>query len=341
MEDKMVPSYIGGQAVIEGIMMKNASTYAVAVRKYDKQIIVKKETDKIKQRKKWTKLPFIRGVFAFVDSMVLGMKSLTYSAGIFAEDEEEAEPSKFEKKLREIFKGRFEDVMLKITVAISIIMAVGIFMLLPVLLSNVLRGIIHSAKIMAMVEGFMRLGIFILYVALISNMEDIKRVFMYHGAEHKCINCLEYGKVLSVENVAGSSKHHKRCGTSFMLYVMVISIIFFMIIQVDTLWLRLVSRVLLIPVIAGVSYEILRVTGNKGNNKFFDILSKPGQWLQALTTREPQSDMIEVAIAAVDASFDWRKFLMTSFPERYPEDNFPKYEYELDEAGDVEEASQM
>lgn len=194
-------------------------------------------------------------------------------------------------------------------------MAIGIFMLLPAVISNFLKGFISSMFVLSLIEGVIRIGIFVGYVALISRMEEIKRVFMYHGAEHKCINCIEHGLELTVENVMISSKQHKRCGTSFMLIVMVISILFFMVIRVDTLWLRLLSRVLLIPVIAGVSYECLKIAGNS-NSKWIDLLSKPGMWLQNLTTKEPTKDMVEVAICAVEEVFDWKTYLKENFNKK-------------------------
>lgn len=174
---------------------------------------------------------------------------------------------------------------------------------------------------MAILEGFIRIAIFVTYIKMISRMEDIRRTFMYHGAEHKCINCLEHGLILNVDNVRASSKQHKRCGTSFLIIVMIISILFFMVIRVDTVWLRIVSRILLVPVIAGVSYEFLRLAG-RCDNALVNFLSKPGMWMQNLTTTEPDDDQIEVAIAAVEAVFDWKAYLRENFPEtEIPEDD--------------------
>ena len=194
------------------------------------------------------------------------------------------------------------------------VMAVGIFMVLPMFLSNIFRKIIPSDTVMAILEGVIRILIFIAYIKLISNMEDIKRTFMYHGAEHKCINCVEHGLPLTVDNVRKSSKEHKRCGTSFLLIVMVISILFFMVIRVEGVWMRAVSRIVLIPVIAGVSYEFLRLAG-RSNSCVVNALSRPGMWMQALTTTEPDDSMIEVAIAAVEKVFDWKAYLKENFPE--------------------------
>ena len=292
-------SGIGGQAVIEGIMMRNQDRYSIGVRKPDKSIEVKVEDYRsFIPCKTLTKIPFVRGVFNFIDSMVIGMKTLTYSAS-FYEDEEDAGKPKDEKS---------EALMMGGTVALSIVLAIGIFMLLPYFAASLFRRLTDSALVISVLEGVLRLVIFLGYIALISRMEDIQRVFQYHGAEHKCINCIEHGMELNVENVQKSSRLHRRCGTSFLLIVMVVSIIFFLFIRVNSPLLRGVVRILLVPVIAGVSYEFIRLAG-KSENPVVLTLSKPGLWLQKLTTREPEDDMVEVAIAAVEAVFDWRKFL--------------------------------
>ena len=292
-------SGIGGQAVIEGIMMRNQDRYSIGVRKPDKSIEVKVEDYRsFIPCKTLTKIPFVRGVFNFIDSMVIGMKTLTYSAS-FYEDEEDAGKPKDEKS---------EALMMGGTVALSIVLAIGIFMLLPYFAASLFRRLTDSALVISVLEGVLRLVIFLGYIALISRMEDIQRVFQYHGAEHKCINCIEHGLELNVENVQKSSRLHRRCGTSFLLIVMVVSIIFFLFIRVNSPLLRVVVRILLVPVIAGVSYEFIRLAG-KSENPVVLTLSKPGLWLQKLTTREPEDDMVEVAIAAVEAVFDWRKFL--------------------------------
>ena len=292
-------SGIGGQAVIEGIMMRNQDRYSIGVRKPDKSIEVKVEDYRsFIPCKTLTKIPFVRGVFNFIDSMVIGMKTLTYSAS-FYEDEEDAGKPKDEKS---------EALMMGGTVALSIVLAIGIFILLPYFAASLFRRLTDSALVISVLEGVLRLVIFLGYIALISRMEDIQRVFQYHGAEHKCINCIEHGMELNVENVQKSSRLHRRCGTSFLLIVMVVSIIFFLFIRVNSPLLRVVVRILLVPVIAGVSYEFIRLAG-KSENPVVLTLSKPGLWLQKLTTREPEDDMVEVAIAAVEAVFDWRKFL--------------------------------
>ena len=302
----MKSSGIGGQAVMEGIMMKNGDTYAVAVRKPDKEIVVKKDVHKtLKKCEKLTKLPFIRGVFNFIDSLILGMSTLTYSAEFYEEDEE---PSKLDKALEKFMGGFGEKFIMGMTVAVSIILAVGIFMIFPYFLAELFQTIIVSDILLALLEGVIRVAILLGYIFLISKIEDIQRVFMYHGAEHKCINCIEHGLELNVENVMKSSKEHKRCGTSFLLVVMVVSIIFFLFIRVDSAWLRVVLRILLVPVIAGVSYEFIRLAG-RSDNKIVLALSKPGMLLQRLTTSEPDESMVEVAIKAVEAVFDWEAYL--------------------------------
>lgn len=309
-------SGIGGQAVIEGVMMKNGDEYATAVRKPDGTIEVKKDTYvSMGEKVKLFSLPFIRGIFSFVDSMVLGMRALTFSASFFEDDEEDMEPSKFEKFLERLFGEKMEKALMSIVMAFSVVMAILIFMVLPMFLANIFHSFIKSQTVMAILEGVIRIGIFIAYIGLVSRMEDIRRTFMYHGAEHKCINCLEHGLDLTVENVRNSSKEHKRCGTSFLLIVMIISILFFMVVRVNTLPLRILSRIVLIPVIAGVSYEFLRLAG-RSNSKLVDLLSRPGMWMQGLTTKEPDDDMIVVGIASVEAVFDWRGFLNRNFPEK-------------------------
>lgn len=317
----MKSSNIGGQAVMEGVMMKNGDRYAVAVRKTNKEIEVKVDDYKgIIKNKKIQKIPILRGVFNFVDSLVLGMKTLMYSSSFFLEEEEEEE-KKDSKKIEktEEQKKKSDDLLMGITVAISIVMAVGIFMILPYFISNLLRRVTDSAFLISLGEGAIRIAIFIAYIFLISRMKDIQRVFMYHGAEHKCINCIEHGLDLTVENVRKSSKHHKRCGTSFLLIVMVITVVMFMIIRTDSPVLRVVYRLLLVPVVAGISYEFIRLAGNS-DNKFVELLSKPGMALQRLTTKEPDDTMIEVGIASVEAVFDWKKYLAENFGKSYEEE---------------------
>ena len=267
----MKSSNIGGQAVLEGIMMKHKDAYSVAVRKPDGEIIVQKDEyhSIVGKWKKLTTIPFIRGIFNFIDSMVLGIKTLTYSASFYEEEEEqekltEAEALKKEKQEKWLMGG---------TVAFSVVAAVAIFMVLPYVLSSFLKPLIPSYHIRTVIEGFVRIGIFILYVLLISRMEDIQRTFMYHGAEHKCINCIEHGLPLTVENVKISSRQHKRCGTSFLFFVLAISIILLLLVQVESPLMRVAVRIALLPVIAGISYEILKLAGSS-DNALINLFSK-------------------------------------------------------------------
>ena len=306
-------SGVGGQAVMEGVMMKNQNQYAVAVRKPDHKIEVK--ISQHKMSKPWEvmrKIPVLRGVVSFVDSLYLGMSTLMYSASFFEdEDEENEKKQKRENLSEEQIKAldkkekKQDDLLMGGTVALSIVIALGLFFALPYFLSGIFHKITQSQMMIALFEGIIRLVIFIGYIAIISMTPDIKRTFMYHGAEHKCINCIEHGMELNVENVRKSSKLHKRCGTSFLLIVMLISILFFMFIRVDSKPLQLLLRLVLIPVIAGISFEFIRLAG-KYDNWFMNILSQPGLWMQRLTTKEPDDDMIEVGIASVEAVFDWK-----------------------------------
>ncbi len=306
-------SGIGGQAVLEGIMMKNKDKYAVAVRKPDGviEVDIDEYTGVIKDSF-WKKIPFFRGIFNFIDSMVLGVKTLNYSASFY--EDEEAKETKFDKAMGKIFKGNAEKVLTGFVTFLSVLFALAIFIALPMLLSEIFTKDIRNASLIAMIEGIIRIVIFIAYVVLISLNKDIKRVYRYHGAEHKCINCIERGKPLTVDYVKHSSRLHRRCGTSFLLLVVLISVILFFFIRVDNRLLRLGIRLLLIPVIAGISYEILRLAG-KYDNVIIRIISAPGMWVQRLTTKEPDESMIEVAIAAVEAVFDWRDFRNEKFPE--------------------------
>lgn len=306
----MKSSNIGGQAVLEGIMMKNRDRYAVAVRKPDGEIFVQtEEFHSVTGRyKKLTTIPFIRGVFNFIDSMVLGIKTLTFSASFYEEEEEEKEFSEAEQKKKE----KKESLLMAGTIAFSIVAAVAIFMVLPYFLSSLMKPVVPSYHLRTVIEGFVRIGIFIIYILLISRMKDIQRTFMYHGAEHKCINCIEHGLPLTVENVRNSSRQHKRCGTSFLFFVLAISTILLLLIRVESPLMRVVVRIALLPVIAGVSYEVLKLAGNS-DNPFVNLLSKPGMAIQKMTTSEPDDGMIEVAIQAVEAVFDWRAYERDNF----------------------------
>ena len=304
----MKSSNIGGQAVLEGIMMKNRETYSVAVRKPDGEIEVDiQEYKGVLPWKAPQKIPFIRGIFNFVDSLVLGMKTLTYSASFFEDEEEEIltedEARKQEKK---------EKLIMNLTVVVSVLIAVGIFMVLPYYLSSIIEKHTSSHLVMTVLEGVIRVAVFLIYIVLISRTKDIKRTFMYHGAEHKCINCIEHGLPLTVENVRNSSRQHKRCGTSFLFFVLAISIILLLLIRVESPLMRVVVRIVLLPVIAGVSYEVLKLAGNS-DNPVVNLLSKPGMAIQKMTTSEPDDGMIEVAIQAVEAVFDWRAYERDNF----------------------------
>lgn len=293
----MKTSGIGGQAVIEGVMMKNKTEYAIAIRKPDKTIEVKKDVYVgLGERIGLFKLPILRGVASFFDSLSLGMNSLSYSAS-FYDEEEEKKPGQ-EKK---------ESIILGITMAIAIVIAVAIFVLLPFYFMEIFKKQITSNIARSFIEGIIRLFLFVIYVKAITMMNDIKRVYMYHGAEHKVINCVEHGLELNVENARKQTKEHKRCGTSFLLYVVILSIIFFAFINVEQMWLRMLLRIILVPVVAGVAYEFIRLAG-RTNNVIVNILSVPGLWLQRLTTTEPDDDMLEVAIASVEAVFDWKAY---------------------------------
>ena len=327
-------SGIGGQAVMEGVMMKNGRDYAVAVRTPSGKIEINKDKTK-GNRETVNKIPLVRGVVAFVDSLVLGISTLMLSASYYeeeftgekakddaTEDALDLEKAKKSEDADEVVvhdrtleddkadgkekKGQAIEIV--VTVMISTVVALALFLLLPYAVSKLLTNWIGYPSLLALIEGVVRVGVFILYVFAISHMPDIKRVFMYHGAEHKCINCIEHGLELNVENVKSSTRFHKRCGTSFLVIVLIISIIVFMFIRFDNNFIQLGCRLLLVPVIAGISYEFLRLAG-RYDNWFVNALSKPGIWVQHLTTVEPEEEMIEVGIKSVEAVFDWKKFL--------------------------------
>ncbi len=308
---KICYSGIGGQAVLEGVMMKNRDIYAVAVRKSDGKIVVNtQEYAGILGDSFLKKVPFVRGIFNFIDSLALGMKSLNYSASFY--EDEEAKESAADKALNKVTGGRAEKVFMALTLIFSIALSVAVFIALPYYLSTLFGKYVRNHSLLNIIEGAIRIVIFLSYVLLISLMKDIRRVYMYHGAEHKCINCIERGRALYVENVRRSSRMHRRCGTSLLLFVMFVSIILFFFITVTNPVYRIVLRIALIPVVAGISYELIRFAG-KHDNVFVRILSAPGMLLQRLTTREPDEDMIEVAIQSVEAVFDWRQYLKENF----------------------------
>ena len=308
----MKSSNIGGQAVLEGIMMKNGSKYAVAVRKQDGDIAIKQdEYHSIIKWKKLTTIPFVRGMFNFIDSLVLGVKTLMFSASFFEDEETEVVLTKEEAEK----KQKKEDLIMTVTMIVSMFVALGLFMVLPYFISNLFKGIITSRLLRTVLEALVRIMLFVGYVLAISKMKDIQRTFMYHGAEHKCINCIENGMELTVENVRKSSKQHKRCGTSFLFFVMFVSIIVCFFITVESPVLRVVLRIALLPLIAGISYELIKLAGSS-DNPVVTLISKPGLWMQELTTKEPEDDMIEVAIKAVEEVFDWKAYLAENFGER-------------------------
>ena len=304
-------SGIGGQAVLEGVMMKNKDDYAVAIRKPNGEIEVEVDVYRgILRDSALKKIPFIRGIFNFLDSMILGMKTINYSASFY--EDEEAEETKLDKALNKVSGGRAEKILMGVTTVASIVIAIAVFMLLPYFLSTLLVQYIRNDSLLAIIEGIIRILIFVIYIVAISLMKDIHRLYQYHGAEHKCINCVENGRPLTVHNVMRSSRIHKRCGTSFMFLVVFVSIILFFFIRVQNPALRVVLRIALVPVIAGISYEIIRLAG-RSDNIFVKIISAPGMWLQKLTTKEPEREMAEVAIRSVEAVFDWKSYLKDEF----------------------------
>ena len=296
---------IGGQAVLEGVMMKGRKLYAVAVRKPDGEIEVDvQDTKSILDSYKVLRLPILRGIAVFIESLTLGVKTLSYSAEIFG-DEEEVEESKFEKWLMEKLGDKAEKFLIGATMCVSFVLAIGIFMVLPMLISTLFKNFIDSSFVLNLVEGALRIFIFLGYMKLVTCMKDIQRTFQYHGAEHKTINCLEQEKELTVENVRSCTRLHKSCGTSFLFVVMIVSILVFSLFTTQNVWLRMVTRIVMVPVVAGISYEFIRWARKADSNKLAELLSKPGMWLQReFTTIEPDDEQIEVAIAAIKGVLD-------------------------------------
>ena len=300
-------SGIGGQAVLEGVMMRNQSAYAVAVRKSDGEIAIKQEMLKEKSDfgKKCRKIPFVRGVLAFIDSLTLGMKTLEFSASFLDEEEKQKEGAEKKPAAKAANKEKKENAEMLFSILIAVVLCIALFVLLPMFLVSLLRPVIQNRFLISLLEGLLRVAIFLLYILAISQMKDIRRVFMYHGAEHKCINCIEHGLPLDVPHVRESSKEHRRCGTSFLLFVMLVSVFVGIFLPKDILWQRLLSRLIMLPLVMGISYEIIHWAGST-ESKLADIMSRPGLWLQGFTTREPEDDMIETGIASVNAVFDWK-----------------------------------
>ena len=294
-------SGIGGQAVLEGVMMKNGNEYAVAVRKENGEIVIKKDKyDGILSDLPVRNIPVVRGFFVLIDSLVLGLRVTDYSASMY-DPEDSTDPESPKEKL-----------ITTLILIASLVIAVGLFILLPYTIASFVSSRIGNSNLLVLIEGILRLAIFLTYISAISAMKDIRRLYQYHGAEHKCINCLESGLPLTVENARKSTRLHKRCGSSFTMFVMLVSIILFFFIRTDSHVLRVVLRILLIPVISGVSYEIIRLAGNS-NNPLIRLISKPGLWMQLMTTKEPDDDMIRVGIASVEAVFDWKSYLSEDF----------------------------
>ncbi len=294
-------SGIGGQAVLEGVMMKNGNEYAVAVRKENGEIVIKKDKyDGILSDLPVRNIPVVRGFFVLIDSLVLGLRVTDYSASMY-DPEDSTDPESPKEKL-----------ITTLILITSLVIAVGLFILLPYTIASFVSSRIGNSNLLVLIEGILRLAIFLTYISAISAMKDIRRLYQYHGAEHKCINCLESGLPLTVENARKSTRLHKRCGSSFTMFVMLVSIILFFFIRTDSHVLRVVLRILLIPVISGVSYEIIRLAGNS-NNPLIRLISKPGLWMQLMTTKEPDDDMIRVGIASVEAVFDWKSYLSEDF----------------------------
>ena len=360
-------SGIGGQAVLEGVMMRNGENYAIAVRKSDGSIVLKKEKYRgILADSPLKKIPFLRGVFVFIDSMILGLRCTDYSASIYAEDDPEDEKAGAEnadvtvseagveqeaagmpkdEAEKEVFisaeaekekisvesseaetekkdvkaedSGREKEslgerIKMGAVMVVSLILALGLFMVLPYFLASYVVQWIGNTAVLSLLEGVLRIGFFVCYILAISQMKDIRRLFQFHGAEHKCINCLESGRKLTVENASQATRLHKRCGSSFILFVMMVSIVLFFFIRVRNPLARVGLRILLLPVISGISYELIRFAGSS-DNPVIGLLSKPGLWLQGLTTKEPDAEMLEVAIASVEAVFDWQDYLDREF----------------------------
>lgn len=299
MAEKEHITSIGGSAVMEGVMMRGPKEIATAVRKPDGEIeLDKRDVSSLVTKYHVNKIPVIRGVFSFFDSMICSIRALMWSAEFF--DLEEDTESKFDKWLTEKFGDKVKDIVIYFSLFISVIFSVALFFILPNLITGLLGSLIKSSLLKTLIEGIIRIGIFLGYVLLVSQMEDIKRVFQYHGAEHKTIFCYEAGLDLTVENARKMSRLHPRCGTSFLVFVMVISIILFSFISWDNMWTRLGMRLLLLPVVAGISYEIIRWAG-KSKSRLVCLISRPGMWLQNLTTREPDDSQLEVAITSMKA----------------------------------------
>lgn len=297
----MKRTYIGGQAVIEGVMMRGKTMYAMAVRDTSGDINIKESKVNTKKRNKFLRLPLVRGVVAFVDSMFLGMEIINSSVEMAGLEDLDEEPSKFEKYLTEKFGEKLNSIIIGFSVAIALIIGVLLFMLLPTFLASLITPYMNTQTyFIGFIEGIIRLIIFLAYILLMSKNKDVKRIFKYHGAEHKTINAFESELPLTTENVRNSSRFHNRCGTSFLVFIIIITMIFFMVVRTEVILYRVLSRILFIPLIAGISYEILKWAGSS-DSVLVKIISYPGVLFQKITTQEPDDDQIEVAIAAMNS----------------------------------------
>ena len=319
MNDKPIKHYsgIGGLAVLDGVMMRNRDRYAVAVRKEDGHVAVKVEHwHTLLEGSMLLRIPFVRGIFVFIDSMRLSLRAMGEAAEAPGSDTAAKSSGKKQKgkdsRRNDTARSAVEGILTILTFVFSFALAIGLFVMLPYFLASMLVTYIRSESLLSVFEGLLRIVIFVLYILLISRLSDIRRMFGYHGAEHKCINCIESGQLLTVENVRTSSRLHKRCGSSFILFVMLVSIVLFFFIRVDSVPLRLLLRILLLPVVSGISYELIRLAG-RSDHILVRVLSAPGFWMQHLTTREPDDDMIEIGIRSVEAVFDWRSYLHDTF----------------------------
>ena len=304
---------IGGQAILEGVMMRGPFKTAMAVRKPDGEIVCKVDENGTKKKNKFLSLPIVRGCVNFISSLVLGMKAIMFSAEFIDLEEEEETESKFDKWLEEKFGDKIKDIVIYVAIALSLVMSVGLFILLPTAIAQGIQDLLKwlgftefasSGSFLSTVEGIVKMIIFVSYMYLISRMKEIRRVFEYHGAEHKTIACYEAGEELTVENVKKYTRFHPRCGTSFLLIVMIVSIAIYALLPgfnqygaIARLLLRMGTRILLLPVVAGLSYEVIKLAGR--SNGCVRTLTKPGLWLQRLTTLEPDESQIEVAIESM------------------------------------------
>jgi len=289
---------IGGQAVIEGVMMRGHNSVATAVRCCNEIVVKKDKVKPLTKKNKLFSLPFIRGTIALFDSLIIGIKSLTYSAELFEGEAIEETQTKFDKFLQKILGDKLDDFIMYASIIISAAISIIIFFIGPTYLAGYMQKFTGNTIIINLGEGVLRVLIFLLYLLLISKMKDIRRVFEYHGAEHKTIHCFEHEEELTVENAKKYTTLHPRCGTNFLFIVMIVSIVVFSFLKWPTLYIRIISRIILLPVVAGISYEIIKIAGHS-DNKIIGALIYPGLLLQKITTKEPDDDQLEVAIASL------------------------------------------